>query len=129
MYIIYLQASFLTSEPAVLYYTIRHNVTETGSVETLNTTALNLNTILLGGASPGHTYLITVYAVNGVGAGMSTSGTCTVVPMITLPSSVIPTIVTTTTKLPTTSTSITYSYSPSISPLAEQISTECAVNG
>ena len=85
-----MQAPSLTSEPAVLYYTITHNVTESGSVETLNTTALN---ITLGGASPGHTYLITVYAVNGVGAGMSTSGTCTVVPMITLPSSVIPTIV------------------------------------
>ena len=65
-------------------------------METLNTTALN---ITLGGASPGHTYLITVHAVNGVGAGMSTSGTCTVVPIITVPSSVIPTIVITTTKL------------------------------
>ena len=71
-------------------------MTESGNVETLNTTALN---ITLGGASPGHTYLITVYAVNGVGAGMSTSDTCTVVPMVALSSSVIPTIVTTTTKL------------------------------
>ena len=51
-------------------------MTESGSVETLNTTALN---ITLGGASPGHTYLITVYAVNGVGAGMSTSGTCSII--------------------------------------------------
>ena len=68
-------------------------MTESGKVETLNTTALN---ITLGGASPGHTYLITVHAVNGVGAGMSTSGTCTVVPVF---SSVIPTIVITTTKL------------------------------
>ena len=59
-------------------------MTESGSVETLNTTALN---ITLGGASPGHTYLITVYAVNGVGAGISTSGTCTVVPIIRVPSS------------------------------------------
>ena len=85
----HVQAQSSTSEPAVLYYTITHNVTESGSVETLNTTALN---ITLGGASPGHTYLITVYAVNGVGAGMSTSGTCTVVPIVALSSSEIPTI-------------------------------------
>ena len=64
-------------------------MTESGSVETLNTTALN---ITLGGASPGHTYLITVYAVNSAGAGMITSGTCTVVP---IPSSVATSLVTT----------------------------------
>ena len=65
-------------------------MTESGSVETLNTTALN---ITLGGASPGHTYLITVYAVNSAGAGMSTSGTCIAVPII--PSSVATSLVTT----------------------------------
>ena len=71
-------------------------------METLNTTALN---ITLGGASPGHTYLITVYAVNGVGAGMSTSGTCTVLLMKAVPSSVqISTVITTKLTMVTTVT-------------------------
>ena len=95
-----MQAPSSISEPAVLYYTISHNVTESGSVETLNTTALN---ITLGGASPGHTYLITVYAVNGVGAGISTSGTCTVVLMKAVPS-LVPISTAITTKLTMTTT-------------------------
>ena len=78
-------------------------MTESGSVETLNTTALN---ITLGGASPGHTYLITVYAVNGVGAGMSTSGTCTVVVLMKAVPSSVPTSTAITTKL-TVATTVT----------------------
>ena len=50
-------------------------MTESGSVEIQNTTNLS---ILLGGASPGHTYMITVNAVNVVGGGVSTGGTCAV---------------------------------------------------
>ena len=59
----------------MLYYTVAHNVTVSGSVEVEHITNLS---ILLSGTKPGLIYLVTVLAVNAVGEGMNTSDTCTV---------------------------------------------------
>ena len=48
-------------------------MTVSGSVEGEHTTNLS---ILLSGTKPGLIYLVTVHAVNAVGEGINTSGTC-----------------------------------------------------
>lgn len=58
----------------VLYYTVTHNITHLGGVETLNTTGLSIT--LNGTIQPDSTYLVSVFAVNAAGKGIVTSGIC-----------------------------------------------------
>ena len=54
----------------VLYYTVSHNVIESGNVTFINTTN---HTILLHGVMSGHVYYVAVQAVNIIGSGMEAS--------------------------------------------------------
>ena len=56
----------------MLYYTVTHNVSDNGSELAFNTTT---NKAILIGARYGETYLISVYAFNAVGKGLSAYAT------------------------------------------------------
>ena len=50
----------------VLYYTVLHNITQSGNVQVINTTNTDF---VLQGAEYGNTYFVTVFTVNVVGEG------------------------------------------------------------
>lgn len=69
-----LQAPPVLHHLPVLYYNVIHNVTQSGSVQLINTTNTN---IVLQGVEYGNTYSVTVYAVNAVGGGSEESKSLT----------------------------------------------------
>ena len=69
-----MQAPLHLNRLPILYYTITHNVTKSGSVEVINTT--NLEITLKGITTFGKKFLITVHAINAAGSGVISSDVC-----------------------------------------------------